>query len=356
MTQPNAAPVRIFIVDDDPVYRRILVHTFGQIANVEVVGAVGGLELAKQRIGERPIDLLTLDVVLHQESGLTLLPWLRQNFPRVVTVLLTAGTAREASQAVDALLLGISTLVIKPSGADAPAKLHAALQEIVGGMRPAQGTGQVTDAALRPAAAGQRRELVAVGASTGGPPVLIKFLRNLPATFQLPILVTQHMSAVHLPYFAELMARESGRPVHLALQGDAVVPGCVYLAAGAAHMTVQRSDTTLHIALDEGPEEHYCRPAVDPLFRSVARVCGAACVAVVMSGMGTDGARGAVDLRRKGAPVVVQDKETSVVWGMPGAVVAAHAASEIVPGSELAAAVLRWVPSTGAAKREAPAP
>lgn len=334
-------PIRVLIVDDDPVYRLVLSKTFAALNGVEVVGVAPSLAIARSKLTLEAVDIVTIDVVLREESGLTLLPWLREHHPRVTSVLLTAGTVREASQAVDALLLGASTLVLKPGGVMAQKELSEALTRIVRGVVSGPVAKPVFVARL-PLHEAREREIIAVGASTGGPPVVVQFLRDLPRSFDTPILLTQHMPALHMPYFAELVARESGKNVQLSQHGAKVERGSVYLACDDKHMRLVRRGTALHLEQIEGPQEHHCRPAVDPMFRSVAEVCGAACVGVVMTGMGADGALGAQALRSKGAPVVVQDQATSVVWGMPGATANLGAASEIVPASELARAVQRW--------------
>jgi two-component system chemotaxis response regulator CheB len=268
--------------------------------------------------------------------------------PDLFTILLTSGSHREASQAVDALLLGASTLIIKPSGDHAPRELAAALKSAVGGLGRrgvASRKGAERPEPIKSEAA--PRELIAVGASTGGPPVVLQFLIDLPANFEVPIVLTQHMPALHVPYFVELLARQSGRRVVIGEHGARVERGCVYVAGDAKHLLVKRDGTGLVLAQDSGPEEHNCRPAVDPMFRSVAQACGAASVGVVMTGMGSDGALGATALRARGAPVVAQDQQSSVVWGMPGAVAAAGAASAVVAAGQLAKCVLRWTEQGG---------
>jgi two-component system chemotaxis response regulator CheB len=339
----RVAPLRVFVVDDDAVYRHILATAIDEIDGAELIGAATTLAGARQKIEAGNVDVVTLDVQLRGESGLDLLPWLETRFPRIVTVLLTAGLAREARQAVDALLLGASTLVLKPSGPRAREDLGEALRNVFRNIVVSRAQSIV---ATRPAAFvddAAPREVIAVGASTGGPPVVLQFLKNLEPTFDVPVLVTQHMPTLHVPYFAELLGRASGRDVRLAVHGDVVERGGVYVAGDGKHLRVARAAGELIVVQDDGPVENQCRPAVDPLFRSVAEVCGEAAVGVVMSGMGVDGAQGALALRARGAPVIVQDRETSVVWGMPGAVVAAGAANEIVAADALAAAVLRRI-------------
>lgn len=325
--------MRVLIVDDDPVYRRILSQTFAGIPNARVVGAVGTLEAAKAELTAGGVDMVTLDVVLDGASGLDILPWLNRHHPKVLTVLLTGGTERRASQSIDAMLLGASTFLLKPSGPGAPARLKEQLQRFVTEacpIKPALPGGMSTALML----AG-RRELVAVGASTGGPPVVLQFCKDLPQALRVPILVTQHMPLTHLADFVAMLNYPGGRPVVAAREGCVVEPNTVVVAASDCHLGVSRQGGALVVRELHTPAENFCRPAVDPMFRSVAQACGSAAVGVVMTGMGSDGAKGAAALQAKNAPVVVQDQASSVVWGMPGATVQAGAASGVVPAGRL---------------------
>jgi two-component system chemotaxis response regulator CheB len=349
--------VRVLVVDDDPVYRRILKKTLGEIPGVETVGAASDIAGAWSVLdGGNPVDLVTVDVVLGQESGLDLVPRIQERFPGMHVVVLTSSVAREAVRGVGALLLGAGALVMKPSGPHAPEELRNALAREVQACRqrriprpprPVAAASPVPAAPARSLETGlpvtpSRREIIAVGASTGGPAVLRQFLKSLPPNFEVPILVVQHMPRLHVPYFAELLARESEREVCLAVDGEAVQPGRVYVACDGRHLELAEVAGQLVLKQTDAPEEHNCRPAVDPLFRSVAAVCGKGAVGVVMTGMGEDGAAGARALAGKGAPVVAQDRETSTVWGMPGAVVAAGAATAVAPGNLLAGVVSGW--------------
>lgn len=337
-------PLRVLVIDDDPVYRRIVSQTLVRIPNVEVAGTASTIALAQARLAGSQIDAVTLDVVMNGESGLQLLPWLHHHHPSMVTVLLTAGSQRDACQAVDALLLGASALVIKPIGASAPALLLERLARVLLGSAPEQlrPARPANHHALPPPKGPALREVITIGASTGGPPVVLGLLKQLPKNFAVPILIAQHMPALHIPYYAELLGEQSGRRVQVAVNGHVIEPGTVYVAPGGQHMRVARAFNQLILRTDAGPEEHNCRPAVDPLFRSAAEVCGEAVVGVVISGMGSDGALGALALRARGAVVVAQDEASSVVWGMPGATVTAGAADAIAPATELAAHIERF--------------
>lgn len=334
MSEGSAAPLRVLVLDDDPAFRRIVTTTFGRIPGAEVVASVATMEDAKKLMLSSTIDLVSMDVVLAEGSSLELLAWVRKNCPKTITLLLTAGTEKRASQSIDAILLGASHLVIKPSGPGAPKKLQDELERIVLAARPA-----VCQIKARPAQApllAGAREVIAVGASTGGPVVLLQFLKDLPQNTGLPILVTQHLAAEHSQALIGMLNYPGGRKATVAQHGQPVQPNEVLVAGNDRHLTVVRQAGKLFANLSDAPPENFCRPAVDPMFRSVAEVCRSAAVGVVMTGMGADGAKGAKALRAAGAPVVVQDEATSVVWGMPGATVALDAASLIVPGPQLA--------------------
>lgn len=341
--QDSASPaVNVLIVDDDPVFRRILINTFSKIAGASVVAAVGSIAEARELLRKREIRLITLDVVMNGESGLDFLPWVSKNYPKTIVTLLTAGQEKRASQSIDAVLLGAVALIIKPSGPGAPAKLLESLSRVVTDTNTADKSGDHSAKGPTHSQA-ERRELIAIGSSTGGPPMLQLFLNNLVPTCRVPIIITQHMAPAHVPSLISMLDKTNGRHVCAAEQGQVLAPSTVYVASGGKHLLVKRDGSKLIVLQGDGPEENYCRPAVDPMFRSVAEICGRTAVGVVMTGMGSDGALGATALKSRGAPVVVQDKQSSVVWGMPGAVVAQRAASFVVSGNELAPMVSRLI-------------
>ncbi|MBY0338652.1 MAG: chemotaxis protein CheB [Acetobacteraceae bacterium] len=175
--------------------------------------------------------------------------------------------------------------------------------------------------------------LVAIGASTGGPEALAAVFRAFRRPPRIPLLVTQHMPNAFIPMLAEHLGRLGACPVAVARDGDAISPGRALLAPGGHHMLVAAGP---RIALSDGPPEHFCRPAVDPMLRSIAALYGGKAAAVVLTGMGHDGGAGALELRRAGGFVAAQDQATSVVWGMPGTVVERGAATEVLPLPRLA--------------------
>jgi two-component system chemotaxis response regulator CheB len=191
------------------------------------------------------------------------------------------------------------------------------------------------------------RELLAIGSSTGGPQAVQHMLRGLPPSFQLPIVMVQHMPKDHLAFFADSIARQCARPVELVSARIRLQPGHIYLASGDGHIGVERLGGDLYVDVIGGPAEHNCVPAVDPLLRSVAAVVGAGAIVVVLTGMGIDGAAGALAVHDVGGAVVVQDQASSVVWGMPGATVAIGAADQVLPLNDIAPQVARMVLAVG---------
>jgi two-component system chemotaxis response regulator CheB len=192
-----------------------------------------------------------------------------------------------------------------------------------------------------PPLAARQRELLAIGSSTGGPRAVQQLLCGLPPTFQLPIVMVQHMPKNHLVFFADSLARQCARPVELVSARHRLQPGNIYLASGDGHIGIERFGGDLYVDVIGGPAEHNCVPAVDPLLRTVAAVVGAAAIVVVLTGMGIDGAAGALAVHDAGGTVLVQDQASSVVWGMPGATVAIGAADQVLPLNDLAPQVAR---------------
>ena len=198
-----------------------------------------------------------------------------------------------------------------------------------------------TASVTRTAAPTGRIEVLAIGSSTGGPEALAKVLPQLPASIAVPILLVQHMPPVFTRQFAQRLDRLSPLRVVEAVDGTPLLPGTVHLAPGDHHLVVRGGARGPHTALNQGPPENFCRPAVDPLFRSVVAVYDGAVLAVVLTGMGSDGRNGAGEVRAAGGTVVVQDQASSVVWGMPGAISQAGFADEVLPLDRIPEAITR---------------
>lgn len=348
----HSQALRVVVLDDDPVFRTFLTQMLTRIG-LEVVGQCANIEAARKRLAQGDVDAVTVDVVLKGESGLDFLKWCHQSHRAIITVLVTAGTERGARTGVDAVFLGAAALLTKPDSRTitgfeselrrifADGRRSSRPQIGISVSRPTTPTRTTAGGSkgLHPA---RRNDLLAIGASTGGPPVLLKLLKGLPATFDVPIVITQHMPALHIPYMTELLASQSGRRVVVAMEGQTLMRGLAYVAM-AKHLTIVRSGDKLQLKYVDGAPEHFCKPAVDPMFRSVAQACRGTALGVVLTGMGSDGARGAVTLREAGNPVLIQDAESSVVWGMPGATHALGAADAVLHADRIPAAIQEWM-------------
>lgn len=334
--------MRVVVLDDDPVFRAVLSRMLKSLG-LEVAATCADITSAQRRVSRGDIDAVTIDVVLRGESGLDFLKWCRATHPSTITILVTAGSERGARTGIDGVLLGASALLAKPDARRLPGfenELRRVFSDDHGKKAPRPLLAP-SGPALRRA---PRRELLAIGASTGGPPALVKLLKGLPAWFDAPIVITQHMPPEHLGHFAELLTGQTPRAVRLVSEAMPLERGKAYLASGERHLQVVRhANGGLTGRPLDTPPEHHCRPAVDPMFASVAQVCAGTAVGVVLTGMGSDGARGATHLRERGNPVLVQDEASSVVWGMPAATMTAGAADAVVSIDRMPNSILEWM-------------
>ena len=347
---------KVMIVDDSAVVRGMLGRWIEESAEFDLAGvAVNGVQAVKVATQAQP-DLVVLDVEMPEMNGLEALPGLLRACPGVQVIMASTLTTEGGHVALQALDLGAADIIAKPSaatrgGADAYRldlldKLRR-LGEAAVSRRSAQTTAVVPAPILpRPALSipaepvGNRPEpalrgspsqigILAIAASTGGPPALKAFLKALGPRWPTPILITQHMPANFTGILADQLTKACGMKVREGVSGVPLVPGEAILAPGDFHMTVTTRDGLPVIALDQGPEENFCRPAADPMFRSVARHFGARSLVVVLTGMGKDGQAGAKTISDAGGLVFAQDEASSVVWGMPGAVVTAGIARHV---------------------------
>ena len=368
--------IRVLVVDDSVVIRRLLSDVLAEDDRLEVVGTAANGSIALAKIPQLNPDLVTLDVEMPVMDGLATLKELRKAYPRLPVVMFSTLTEKGARTTLDALELGASDYVAKPANVGSvTASMAAVRAELVpkvvalcsryrptapvrpapavggpvgasGGARSGVGTGVGTGigtvagaGARRPPATG-RVDVVAIGSSTGGPDALSTMLSALPASLPVPVVVVQHMPPVFTRQFAQRLDTRCAVTVSEATAGARLRPGHVLIAPGDFHLRVRGAAGAVHATLDQGTPENYCRPAVDVLFRSVVEVYGGNVLGVVLTGMGADGARASAQVVEAGGEVVVQDQATSVVWGMPGAVAAAGLATAQLPLREVASAIL----------------
>lgn len=345
-------PIRILVVDDSTVIRILLSEALSADPALEVVGTAIDGRMALAKIALLKPDLVTLDVEMPVMNGLETLAALRKLYPRMPVIMFSSVTARAAASTIEALALGASDYATKPSHIGGPAAASDSIRlelipkiKALCGMAPLKLPPRAAPrmAIKVPARSNSSIEIVAIGTSTGGPNALAEVLPRLPIDFPIPIVVVQHMPPIFTRLLAERLDQQSAIGVEEGRSGAILCPGIAWIAPGDFHMKVIRTATECRLSLHQGPAENSCRPSVDVLFRSVAAAYGAGVLAVVMTGMGSDGVLGAQKIREAGGDVIVQDEASSVVWGMPGLVHTSGLSSAVYPLDRLGAEITRRV-------------
>jgi two-component system chemotaxis response regulator CheB len=372
-------PIRVLVVDDTVVVRRLVTDVLSGLPDIEVVGTAAHGRLALTQIPILDPDVVTLDVEMPVMDGLETLAELRRRWPRLPVIMFSTLTSSGAGATLDALALGANDYVTKPTAnrdrAAAMDAVRAALVPLVrlwGRPRRPEDDVRPVPAIPRPGAPAppaapggaappadgaaptsrgptdRRPPLgVVVGVSTGGPQALSRIIPRLPAGLTVPIVVVQHMPPVFTRFLAERLDAQSTVPVVEAEDGMPALPGRVHIAAGGSHLRLESVRGEVVLRHDDGPMENSCRPAVDVTLRSAQQVWGSRTLTVILTGMGSDGLAGARLLHAAGGRVLAQDAATSVVWGMPGAVVKSGIADAVLPLDEVAPALLAALENTG---------
>lgn len=351
--------IRVLIVDDSVVIRRLVTHALQEDPVLEIVGTAANGSIGLARIPQLNPDVITLDVEMPEMNGLEMLKELRKTHKDVRVIMFSTLTERGASATMEALSLGADDYVTKASNEGSLDRSMASLRgdliprikqffqmegESVAPSRSAPVAAAKPVTKIRQAPLGRALvppEVVCIGVSTGGPTALAAIVPTIPADFPLPILIVQHMPPMFTRLLAERLQVNTQLKVEEATEGALVEPGKILIAPGNYHMRVCKKGLQTVVTLDQEPPENSCRPAVDVLFRSVEEAYGAAAISVVLTGMGYDGLRGAEVLKAHGACVIAQDEASSVVWGMPGAVANAGIADAVVPLGEVVPEILR---------------
>ncbi len=348
MRQPTK--MRVLIVDDAVVVRKTLSDAIGRDAALEVAGTASNGRFALAKFPALKPDIVLLDIEMPEMDGLETVRQLRKIDARVPIIMFSTLTERGASATLEALTLGATDYVTKPSNRDMAETLEAVSRELIPRIRalchlPEAHAVVVPKPPTPPAAQWKQRllapvQVVAIGVSTGGPDALARLLPSLPADLPVPMLIAQHMPPIFTSLLAARLSAKSALPVRECKSGEPLQPGCAVLAPGDFHMVVSQEDVP-RLRVHQGARENYCRPSVDVLFRSVAQVYGGRALAVILTGMGQDGLKGCEALRGLGARIYVQDEASSVVWGMPGFVVRSGLAHKILPLDQIGAEIVR---------------
>lgn len=350
MTQSELAvrltDIRVMVVDDSAVVRGLVSRQLNTESGICVVATAANGELALAELARREVDVVVLDIEMPVMDGLTALKQMVALYPSTRVIMASTLTLRNAEISLKALHLGASDYVAKPeAGLGAAETFHRDLSAKIRALavrRPAVApvAAPPPPSPTRPPSPARaprtRPGVILIGSSTGGPPALLKLFAALRGAVEQPILLVQHMPPTFTTLLAEQLARAGDRPCAEARQGEAIRPGHCYVAPGGWHMVVDREGAAPVLRLNQDPPENFCRPAVDPLFRSAAHVYGSGALGLVLTGMGADGAAGCEAVAQAGGAFIVQDEASSVVWGMPGAAAATGLSAGILPLDQIA--------------------
>lgn len=349
--------IRVLVVDDSVVIRRVLSDALSSDPVLEVAGVAAHGRIALAQLDQLAPDLVVLDIEMPEMDGLETLKAIRQTHPLLPVVMFSTLTERGAVATLDAFALGASDYVTKPSNVG---NLQGAKERIQADLIPkikalcnvpvstVSAPARSTSAPVAPRSrvlkhCCGRAEAVVIGCSTGGPNALTDILPQFPREFPLPILIVQHMPPMFTRFLAERLDTICPLAVREAAGGEVVKPGTIWIAPGNFHMVAVRDGNSVSLALNQAPPENSCRPSVDVLFRSVADAYSGRVLAAVLTGMGQDGLRGCEVLSDLGAEIVAQDEATSVVWGMPGFVAKAGLANQVLPLSQITEHIVQRV-------------
>jgi two-component system, chemotaxis family, protein-glutamate methylesterase/glutaminase len=348
--------IAVLVVDDSVVVRRLVSDALSSDPAIEVVGVAANGKIAQTKVNTLHPDIVTMDIEMPEMNGIEAVRALRASGHRVPIIMFSTLTERGASATLDALAAGATDYVTKPANTGS---VQASLARVAGDLIPRikalvphrGGRPKATVKASPPpppparerSTRSARPRAIVLGTSTGGPEALSTVVQGLRRPLPVPMLVVQHMPPVFTAQLATRLDKLGPNHVVEAAGDEVLVPGTIYVAPGDRHLEVQQVGGVVRTRLTQGPQVNFCRPAVDVLFTSAAAVFHGDLFGVVLTGMGADGRDGCRQLVDAGGTVVVQDEDTSVVWGMPGAVASAGLAHEIIPISKVAEAIERSV-------------
>lgn len=318
--------MRVMIVDDSMIFRSMIRRALESIPNIQVVGSASNGRIALEQVKALNPDLITLDMNMPEMDGLATLRALPGSGCLAKVIVFASRTANSARETIEALKLGAFDFIVKPESESVEAAfdtLHGQLSSFIGGLlktmpapvikAPEAKKSFVDPMTFRPSA-------VVIASSTGGPMALEQVVSRLANPLRIPIFLAQHMPPTFTKALGERLSKIAGVEIREAVHDEIARPGVFYIAPGDFHMRLVSEKTQVRITLDQSPRVHFVRPAADLLFDSASKHYGANLGAMVLTGMGSDGCIGAVNVKKSGGSVMIQDKESAVVWGMPGAV------------------------------------
>ncbi len=363
---PNQDQIRVMIVDDSAVVRGLVTRLLEEDPGVAVVASVGNGQMALSALERNDVDVVLLDIEMPIMDGMAALPQLLKVDPGVRVIMQSTLTVKGADVSLRAMAAGAADYIAKPTstrdlagGMDFKTELLGKVKALGMARRrnprrvvrpgvqttprplPPRVTHPAPPPTLRNALA-EAPDIIAIGSSTGGPQALFTLLGTMRAgTVRQPIIITQHMPATFTTILAEHISRISGWDAREAQDGESIKSGRVYIAPGDFHMVVESRGTDRVMRLNKNPPENFCRPAVDPMLRSISAIYGKRVLACILTGMGSDGLKGGQTVIAAGGTVIAQDEPTSVVWGMPGAVAGAGICSAILPLPDIAPWIMK---------------
>lgn len=341
-------PIRVLVIDDSAIVRKVLSQELSKYSDIEVVGTAPNPYVGRDKIVSLEPDVITLDIEMPRMDGITFLKKLMKHYPMPVIVV-SALTPKGSGMSLEALEIGAVDVVAKPGGSYTVGDISKDLAQKIRIASRANVRGRMKERQSEPPAT-QRlgslqqtsNKIIAIGASTGGTEALKNVLTRMPPNAP-GIVVVQHMPANFTTAFAKRLNDACALQVKEAEDNDSVTPGKALIAPGNYHMIFRRSGARYYVEIKDGPMVHHQRPAVDILFKSTARYAGANAVGVILTGMGSDGAQGLLEMRQAGARTLGQDEQTCVVYGMPKEAMKIGAVEKELPLSALAEEILRMV-------------
>ncbi len=360
----NSPSIKVLLVDDSAVIRGLMSQALEPHKEIEVVGRSSNGEQAIHTAQQLQPDIIVLDIEMPVMDGITALPELVKVAPKAKIIMASTLTLRNAAVSMQALSLGATDYLTKPTS-KVGGEVALFYRELITKIYALMGRGLPVFADAKPEVAapvaaapktvmrvsplpfgGKLNPMglhaLAIASSTGGPQALMQFFGQIKGHLaHVPVFITQHMPPTFTTILAEQVSKASGHTATEAKEGMEVKPGTIYIAPGDYHMIAERADTRVVVRINQNPPENFCRPAADPMLRSLAQVYGSHLVAMVLTGMGQDGMEGAKDVVNKGGSVLAQDEASCVVYGMPKAVVENGLCKVVLPLAELAPFVIQ---------------